>query len=478
MPIRCAAADRSTAVSIVRSGRSCATSWRGSLHHAVRHAVMLLLGAGTLAAHAADAPGQVFRDLLDHSPRVGAARTDEQGAMERRDEVLRRAWTPNLTLTAQTGKQTYETESVPGTRRDADSTTLRGTQLLYDFGRSSRQVDEAEAVIGQTAAVSQATRDGVLLEGLTAHWSAVRARAVLDYSRRSEASVQNLTKIESSLVELGRGYESNVLQAKVQLAAAEARRVRADGALSIADARVAAVFGTLAPAVTYDQVAQPVAARLPASLEQAREAALKHNRQLEVGAYRSRALSHRAASVQSREMLPRLELVAERGRRNNWDTTLDNSRVDDKKLMLQLSWNFNLGMAGLSAKSAADQDLQASAQREAETRDLVLEQVAIAWRNLLVARQNSETLANQVRIAGKFFEMATAERQLGRRSLLDVLSAEVSLINAMSDLVSAEVDGNIAALTLLQATGQLDLDAVHFVDARAALPDPSNAAPR
>jgi adhesin transport system outer membrane protein len=306
----------------------------------------------------------------------------------------------------------------------------------------------------------------------------VRAREVLEYSRRSEASVLNLTKIESSLVELGRGYESNVLQAKVQLASAEARRVRADGALSIADARVAAVFGALAPKVDYSQVAQPIAERLPASLEQAREAALKNNRQLEVGTYRSQALSHRAASVQAREVLPRLELVAERSRRNNWDTTMDKSRVDDNKVLVQLSWSFNLGMAGSSAKSAADQDLQASTQREAETRDLVLEQVAIAWRNLLVARQNSDTLANQVRIAGKFFEMATAERQMGRRTLLDVLSAEVALINAMSDLVSAEVDGNIAALTLLQATGQLDMDALRFADARAVLPDPTGAAPR
>lgn len=58
--------------------------------------------------------------------------------------------------------------------------------------------------------------------------------------------------------------------------------------------------------------------------------------------------------------------------------------------------------------------------------------------------------------------MATAERQLGRRSLLDVLTAEVSLINAMSDLVTTEADGSIAALTLLQATGLLDLDAVQI----------------
>jgi adhesin transport system outer membrane protein len=430
----------------------------------------LLMALGS-AACAAEAPAEIYRDLLSSSNRVTAAGRDVDGAISRRDELFRRAWTPNISFIAEAGPQRYGTDSVPGERRDAVRTMLRATQLLSDFGRSNSQVSEADAVIRQTGAVSGATRDGVLLEALTAHWSAVRSRAVLEYASKSEASVLNLTKVESSLVELGRGYESNVLQAKVQLAGAEARRVRSEGALAIADARVAAVFGPLASRVRYDQLAQAVAERVPATLEVARETALANNKQLHIGAYRSQVLSHRLASTHARETLPRLELVAESGRRSNWETTLDNSRVRDNKVMLQLSWNFNLGMAGSAARDAVDRDFEASVAREAETRDLVLEQVSISWRNLMVARQNRATLANQVRIAGKFFEMATAERQLGRRSLLDVLSAEVSLINAMSDLVSAEADGHIAALTLLQATGQLDMNAVQFVDRSALLPD-------
>jgi len=437
---------------------------------------LLLTVCGT--AGAAEAPGDVFSELLVNSSRVNAARRDVEGAQSRRDEVMRRAWTPNISLSAQTGDQRYTTESIQGDRHSANTATLRASQLIYDFGRTSAQVGEADAVVNQTGSVADATRDGVLLESLTAHWSAVRARAVLDYARRSEASVQNLTKVESSMVELGRGYESNVLQAKIQLAGAEARRVRSEGALAIADARVAAVFGGLASRVNYEQVAATVTSRLPASLDAARDIALRNNKQLQVGAYRSRAIGHRASSTSARENLPRLELVAERSRRNNWDTTVNNSRVDDEKVMLQVSWNFNLGMAGSSARDSVDRDYDASVAREAETRDLVMEQVSIAWRNVQVARQNRDTLANQVRIASKFFEMAAAERQLGRRSLLDVLSAEVSLINAMSDLVSAEADGHIAALTLLQATGQLDLEAVQFVPAANVLPDTSSIAAR
>jgi outer membrane protein TolC len=127
-------------------------------------------------------------------------------------------------------------------------------------------------------------------------------------------------------------------------------------------------------------------------------------------------------------------------------------------------------MGGQAAAEAVRRDLEASAQREAETRQLVMEQVHIAWRNLLVARINRETLANQVRIAAKFFQMASEERQMGRRSLLEVLTAEVALINAVSDLVTTEADAAIAGLTLIQATGRLEIAALESQPVEKALP--------
>jgi adhesin transport system outer membrane protein len=398
--------------------------------------------------------------VLESSPRTAAARSDHASAQARLLETERRLWRPVVDLTAEKGIQKFETEAIQTGSKDVDRTVLRATQLLYDFDRSSRQVEEVAAVVAQAGAVSDATRDGLLLEALTAHWSSVRARLVLDYAKKSEASVLNLTQIENSLVELGRGYESNVLQAKVQLASAEARRIRAEGALDIADARVAAVFGRIAPQVTFSHVAGPVQARLPSSLEDARSLALAQNKQIKIGQHRSKALTERLAFVTAKEFRPKIDLVAEVGQRRNWDSPLEGAKVDDQKLLVQFNWNVNAGMAGRASQEAVRNDLAASIAREAEARDLILEQVSIAWRNLLVARQNKLTLANQVRIAAQFFEMATAERQMGRRSLLDVLTAEVSLINAMSDLVATEVDQSIAGLTLMQAIGVLSLDSV------------------
>lgn len=403
----------------------------------------------------------VLQDLMQSSPRVHAAASDQAAAEERAKETFRRSWTPQLDVSLEGGSQKYDSpNTVNPEYKDVTRTSLRATQLIYDFGRASAMTNEADAVVKQSGASYAAASEGVLLDALTAHWTVVRANKVLAYARQSEASVLKQTKLESSMVELGKGYESNVLQAKVQLATAEARRIRAEGALSIAEARVKAVYGERAKDVAFDEVAQPKAAALPASLDEARQMALEHNKQLQIGAYRSAALQERVDSTRAKEYLPRVQVYGEAARRKDMDGVTGS--VDDRKIMFQLQYGFNLGMAGSSSVDAVRKDLIASRDRENDTRELVLEQVTIAWRNLLVARSNRDILQNQVNIAAKFLEMASAERQLGRRSLLDVLSAEMSLINAQSDLAATEADHAIAGLTLLQAVGRLSVDAVEF----------------
>jgi len=407
-------------------------------------------------------------ELMSGSARLNAARSDEQAAAERVKESSRRAWTPQLDLSADGGRQHYATTANPNPQNQSVNTSsIKLTQLISDFGRSGSQISESEALQRQAAATALATAEGLMLEGITAHWGVVRSRRVLDYARQSEASVLKQTRLENSMVELGKGYESNVLQAKVQLATAEARRIRSEGALEIAQARVRAVFGAQADRVVYQEVALPQPRALPVSLEEAINIANANSKQIQIGAQRTDALRQRLETTKAREFRPRLQVSGELARKDNMDG-LPGS-VNDRKLMLQLQYTLNTGMAGNAAVEAAVKDLAASQAREDDTREQVREQVAIAWRNLLVARTNRDILANQVNIASKFLEMASAERQLGRRTLLDILTAEMSLINAQSDLATTDADLALAGLTLLQSIGRLDLDNVTF-EAAASRP--------
>jgi adhesin transport system outer membrane protein len=51
--------------------------------------------------------------------------------------------------------------------------------------------------------------------------------------------------------------------------------------------------------------------------------------------------------------------------------------------------------------------------------------------------ERTNYLINQAQISGNFLDLARKERELGRRSLLDLLNGEVALINAQSDAAAA-----------------------------------------
>ena len=91
---------------------------------------------------------------------------------------------------------------------------------------------------------------------------------------------------------------------------------------------------------------------------------------------------------------------------------------------------------------------------------MVEQQARDSWENLRTSRENAGLLKNQANIASEFLDFARKERQLGRRSLIDVLAGETALIDASSDAASAEVDVAIAVYTLLNVTGRLEEDAI------------------
>ena len=86
---------------------------------------------------------------------------------------------------------------------------------------------------------------------------------------------------------------------------------------------------------------------------------------------------------------------------------------------------------------------------------MIEEQIRNAWENLRTAKLNAERLQNQANIAAEFLELARKERQLGNRSLIDVLAGETALISAQSDAASAETDIILATFRLLSAIGRL-----------------------
>ncbi|MCG8508116.1 MAG: TolC family outer membrane protein [Rhodospirillales bacterium] len=410
-----------------------------------------MVWSGTAATEPLSA---LLPDLLDKHHLTAAAEADLAAARERVREAMG-GWYPQLNVTTFYGN---EKQNKPSGTTDTNMVTrqldITVTQLLWDFDLTSSTVRSARLVREQANTALEAARQNVLLRGIVAYLNVMRANEVLEFARRSEANIQRQTELENARVARGAGFSTDVLQAKTQLAGAQARRVQAEGALRVARNAYRAMFYMDAGKV--GDMSKPILPvdMVPATIEEAVEVAFQRNPQLRVVQLAAEVARETITSTRATGYFPRIDAIGEAKFSVDEGGTVGSQ--NEQLAKVQLSWPFNLGLTARNSVRAARSDFTAAQQRYADARDLIEEETRNAWENLRTARENAELLMNQANIAAEFLELARKERQLGRRSLLDVLAAETTLVNSSSDAASAETDVSIALFSLLTAMGILD----------------------
>jgi TolC family type I secretion outer membrane protein len=422
----------------------------------------VLAVAALLGLSFSPASGQTLTEalegLIQKHKRLIAAQADADAAREN-VEVAWGNWYPTLDINAHKG---YEVDKKDGGRPDTHLPAERAdamiTQRLYDFGRNNAIIDRAVFTQQQTEATLQSTRQSLLQEGVIAYLEVMRNSRLVKFAESSESNIKRQTDLEDARVQRGSGFSTDVLQSKSQLAGVQARRVRSEGQLQQAMNRYRGVFYT--DVLNPDAMAQPRTPldMVPTSLEEAIEVALRSNPELRAAQLAAEAARTDITRTRAASYYPTIDAVAEHEYQK--DNAGDIGAEHDSIIKLQLRYQFNLGMTATNSLKASEQTFTATEQRYMDTRHKVEEQTRNAWNDLQTAQINAEFLRNQANITAEFLELARKERQLGRRSLIDVLSGETSLINANSDAASAETDVAIAVYKLLAATGKLELGAI------------------
>ena len=402
----------------------------------------------------ADDLHQLVTDMLSSNQRMAAASSDMEGARNL-VEVARGGWYPTLTPTINYGYEHYNKPTGSddtAAYRNEYIASLK--QLVWDFGAVNANIDRASATYKQSESIRDAVRQGLMLEGVSAYANVVRAQKQLSFARESEANIRRQTGLEEAKVTLGSGLSSDVLQAKAQLSGAEAARVQAEFAQAQAQNRFHNIFSKSMENAQTMVMPKVPRDRLPASQADALTLARSNSPSVQAAAYVVEAAKMQRESTKASAFFPKIEMVAEARNKRNAAGTLGTQQESVAKIEATLP--FNLGFTAINSLKAADSSMDSADRRLADTRDQLEEQVGNAWENYVHQKARAETLRNQAVLANEFLTLARKERQLGNRSLIDVLAGETALINAQSQAASAEADVVIAAYTVLAVTGTLD----------------------
>lgn len=414
----------------------------------------------TQSIHAAELKPTIEQLLNDHK-RIAAAAADLEAAKQRSKTAVG-DWYPTLDATTSYGyEEQNKGKGTDDTAMPPRVLELSLTQLIYDFGATEASIDRSRVEVTQATHTLESTRQGLSLEALNAHLNVLRQRKLLRFNQGSIANVKRQMQLEDARVQRGSGLATDVLQAKSQLAGLEATQTRIKGALRNAINRYRAVFDTEPPVSEQNKaVALPRVPvdLLPQDLDSAISTALEENPQLKATYLGTMVTKQNVIETKADEFYPTISATAEKNLKRDEGGTVGGKQ--ETLFKIEMTYSLNLGMTGTNTLRAAELTHDAGISRFKEERDLVEERVRNAWTDLETARLRFQQLNNQTDIASEFLELARRERQLGNRSLIDVLAGETALINATSDAASAEVDVLQAAYRLLSAMGRLTPDAI------------------
>ena len=408
-----------------------------------------------------------LRDLIDNHKRILATKATVDSLTEG-SSISKKAYWPEISVTAIQGHESRKNvEGTLDTGLGASEFDASITQPIDLWHSKGSAVEIAQLQLEQGKLGLEQTIQSVILEAITATIGISSATLIEDYARRSVSNIKKQAQLEDARVAKGSGLSTDVLQAKIQLAGAEARLTLAEGALGQSINRYRAVFGYEPPGRdTLPIIILPLS-RVPASKDECVRLALENN--FQIRSLRSAEELARISIKQTRadQFAPTLNFIVDSKLKNN----ISGIRGSTNEWIAKFELKYNLNVAGSAFNNVKSSEYNyiATSNQLQDATNLIEEQAKNTFEQYEITQKNANFLENQANIAGEFLALAREERRLGTRSLIDVLSGETAEINALSDAQSAKSQVAIAAYTLLFILGELDVEAVEL-DEMTALP--------
>ncbi len=344
--------------------------------------------------------------------------------------------------------------------------------IFSGFGTSA-SVKAAKAQFEAERANLRNVEQSSLIEAVVAYTDVIRALAVLKLNQNNEAVLQRQLEYTQDRFRVGELTKTDVAQAEARHAGAVASRISAEGDLKVAYAVYQKVVGKMPDKIFEPEVP---AAKLPQTLDDALEIALKSNPSVQAAEMQAKS-AQSSIDVAKADHYPSVDLQASynnmkagaHGTANLGAGNIQTGRAREEDTSVMLVMDVPLYRAGNTASKVRESKYIAGQARiniNAVKRDVV-RATTQAWENYQSTQASLASLEEQVKASALALEGVRYEEQAGTRTILDVLNAEQELLDARVSVVTAKknlIDASyqlIASMGLMTPSG-LGLDIARY----------------
>ena len=396
--------------------------------------------------------------LLKVDERIKAAEKALEASDYGREQAFS-SFLPNIDFASEKGREVIDSPSTRGTGLDEQrETRMKGTvtltQNLFSGGADSasyrisgKQIELAELNLAST-------KSAILLEGLTAHFSIVRDKQLLNYAAQAEVFTKKQLKLENEKVEKGKGIALDVLQAKSRLQLSTQRKIQFKGQLEQSTTQFTYLFKyrpILAGAIDSELELPDI----PDSLGEALSTALKNSAALEAS-QTSVDVSKLGMGAAKAGYWPKFDVEAKYNYEEDAGGVIGIRR--DWSILLKASWTLFDGFSTYYGTRAARSNYAASLSQYDVAKKQVETDLAVSFQQLRTSIENKELMENGLRIAEEIVVARERMEKAGKETSINTLDAQSQLIDAKINYTLAKYDEILAAIRVVFNMGLLSPD--------------------
>ncbi|MEC9022106.1 MAG: TolC family protein [Pseudomonadota bacterium] len=371
--------------------------------------------------------------------------------------VARAKWLPTLDLTVDVGHEDQVKPNAADTSEEFDELGIEIKQKLFDFGKTSNDVAVSKIAADNAQLAYQQNLQTTILTGLQVYTSLIAASEGLRFANASETRLKKAFGTEEFRVRRGSGLRSDLLQVRRQLAGARRTSLNAQLAFNSALDQFRTFYEINEVNVgqlSYPKINQKV---IPKKLDGVIAKALKSPTSIQ---RQSSVKSARLAYENSKTTLwlPTFDLTLSAKRKDDVGGTVD--RKNEVMAKVTMKYPLFTGGTHLIGSQNAYRSLE-TAQLSADDFIWNLKsQVRNQWRQYLNSQTNYNFASNEANIAFDFYKIVEKERAMNKRSVFELISAELAYYSAEMARNGARSGVVTSQAALLATMGELDVD--HF----------------
>ena len=425
-------------------------------------ATVLLLALANPVPALADTIEAALVRAYQNNPQLNAQRAAVRATDENVPQALS-GYRPKVAVTASAGYQYTDLNSTFGgtatqiVRSEVHGTDppraagLTITQTLYNGNQTANKTRAAESQVSGAREGLRLMEQSVLLAAATIYMDYLRDAAILEVQRSNTHVLELTLRQTRDRYSAGLVTPTDVAQSEAQLAAAKSQELAAVSTLTTTRANFRRIIG-IEPANL--QPASPVDRYLPPTVGGAIELALRQNPNVTAAMY-GVDVSFLTVKINEGALYPSVSLQATVSK--VWDPNITTINQFTAAANAQLNVPIYQGGAEYSLIRQSKETLAQQRLTLDQVRDQARADLVTAWGQLLAGKAQVTAAQSQVEASEIAYLGTTKEAQVGQRTVIDILNAQQTLVNARVALVTAQHDRVVASYTLLAAVGGLSM---------------------